>query len=92
MVTRLFLTLLAVLTGLAAQVAPAQARVSTGGVAEMGVVETARSGTHAVAHKLVARLPLSLRVWQSQLETSPIAMRQQALVPSVRIGIDRTRE
>lgn len=91
MANRLFLTLLALLTGLAAQVAPVQARVS-GRDAEVGAVmsatEVQRQATTAV--KLMAALRTGDRLpreWPMPVE--PALVRD---APAVRIGIDRARE
>jgi len=92
MATRLLLTLLALLTGLAAQFAPAQARAFRAVDTEIGPV--ARTGTPvrgavaAIARPQVAvqsdlRLPILARTQDAPLGLS---------VPTVLQGIDRARQ
>ena len=87
---RLLLTLLALLTGFAAQVSPAQAAVRGGGDAEVASIQA----VHAVR---LARQVAVRAVGQSvandaqRRDAAPMASLGVA-VPAVRIGIDRARE
>ncbi|MET0362180.1 MAG: hypothetical protein ABW048_10585 [Sphingobium sp.] len=92
MATRLLLTLLALLTGLAAQFAPAQARVcgsvgtEIGASVGMGVVQVCKAAVAvqaSPAQSVSTQLPL-VRT------TGPIVC--QATPATVRQGIDRARE
>ena len=93
MATRLLLTLLALLTGLAAQFAPAQARVCRSVGTEIGVAVGADAvREHAAAESLRA-LPARVIAPQSTLlmaTTGPIVC--QASPATVLQGIDRARE
>lgn len=92
MVNRLFLTLLALLTGLAAQVGPAEAcasRVASMQVAVLGEMPSAKAPRAPVA---LARLPepgrLNARRHALVQAVAPVAL----VVPAVLTGIDRARE
>lgn len=92
MATRLLLTLLALLTGLAAQFAPAQARVCGAVGTEIGAV----AGTGVVQVRTVAVAARALPVqhaaaqWPLAITTGPIVC--QAQPATVLQGIDRARE
>lgn len=87
---RLLLTLLALLTGFAAQVSPAQAAVRGGSEAEIASIQAVRSVRLAqrVAVSVVAR---SVADDAQVRETVPLAS-LDVTVPAVQIGIDRARE
>jgi len=92
MANRLFLTLLALLTGLAAQMAPAQARVCAEQTAAVAVTMPAPVRASAAPAEL-ARLPEpgwrhARRVARDQGE--PLA--PLCHTAAVRIGIDRARQ
>jgi len=92
MAHRLFLALLALLTGLAAQLAPAQARVCSQAVAPVAIAMPAPARVSAAPAEL-ARLPEpgwrhARRVARDAGE--PLAPLCQVL--AVRIGIDRARQ
>ncbi len=88
--TRLLLTLLAVLTGLVAQVSPATARVGGATRAEVAV-QMPDSGTVVAAARTLAGWPQNLGHWRMALSHSPVVQRT-SVYPPVMIGIDRTRE
>lgn len=89
---RFVLTLLALMTGLVAQVSPAQAAVRGAGEAQVGSVQLARSAV------LLARQVTIRAVRESGFE-SDVGLTEAAPLPcfriataSVRIGADRARE
>ena len=92
MATRLLLTLLALLTGLAAQFAPAQARVCGSVGTEIG----AAVGTGAVQVRTAAvtlrALPVQHTAAQLRLVTTTGPIVCQAQPATVLQGIDRARE
>jgi hypothetical protein len=92
MANRLLLTLLALLTGLAAQIAPAQARVSAEQATAVALVAPAAARAPAAPVEL-ARLPEAGRR-NARLVAgfvhAPVAAAQT--VATVRIGVDRARE
>lgn len=92
MANRLILTLLALLTGLAAQISPAEARasqVASVQVAALGEVPPAKAPRAPVA---LARLPepgrLNTRRHALARDVAPVSL----IVPAVLTGIDRARE
>lgn len=92
MANRLFLTLLALLTGLAAQLAPAQARVCAQQAAPIAIAMPAPARVSAAPAEL-ARLPEP--GWRharlvARNRGEPLA--PLCLTPSVRIGVDRARQ
>jgi len=92
MANRLFLTLLALLTGLAAQMAPAQARVCAEQAAAVSPSEAAPARAAAAPAEL-ARLPEPGRrgarlVADAGGSLAPVAYRARPVLP----GIDRARE
>ena len=88
--TRLLLTLLALLTGLVAQIAPAQARIGAAAGAEVAVQLPSVSKRAAVVNQVASR-PASDSVWQ--LRTIRIFTPQRiSPAPTVLTGIDRARE
>jgi hypothetical protein len=90
---RLFLALLALLTGLAAQVTPAQARMSSGGEIELGSYEQVRSNKPATGATAAAETPAirqERREREAQRQRS--VMRPRVFIPSVLFGADRAFE
>jgi hypothetical protein len=86
--TRLLLTLLALLTGLVAQTAPTQARIGAG--AEVAAQLTSISKRAPVVSQMTSR-PASGNVWEL-LFTQPITPQRTAPIPAVLTGIDRARK
>lgn len=92
MANRLFLTLLALLTGLAAQIAPAQARVCAQQTAAIAVAAPAVARV-AAAPAALARLPEPGWRHARMVSRDQVGGVQLALpTATVRIGIDRARE
>ena len=88
--TRLLLTLLALLTGLVAQIAPAQARIGAAAGAEVAVQLHSVSKRVATVSKMASR-PASDNV--SRLVPSQLLTPQRTTpTPAVLTGIDRARE
>ncbi|MDE8652572.1 hypothetical protein [Novosphingobium album (ex Liu et al. 2023)] len=93
MAGRFFLTLLALLTGLAAQIGPAQARTCVpADSAQIGVVAAVAAVRVAAAPAALARLPEA--GWRHARRVSAGAITPAAIrpAPAVLIGIDRARE
>jgi hypothetical protein len=92
MANRLFLTLLALLTGLAAQLAPAQARVCAQQTAAVAITAPLVSRAPAAPAEL-ARLPEPGRRHARLVadEAGGLAV-QPWRAPSVRVQVDRARE
>lgn len=90
--TRLLLTLLALLTGLAAQLSPAQAAVSARREVEVGSVQHTREAVHRATRIAASVLPASAerRIGRD----GGYAARPYAVprVSTVLQGIDRARE
>lgn len=92
MATRLLLTLLALLTGLAAQIAPAQARIRAEGPSAVGIVIAPVQGERAEAIRPHAAPRPAERLW-SQRRCAVVMMREAPdCAPPVMLGIDRARE
>lgn len=90
---RLLLTLLALLTGLAAQIAPAEARMSGVGQTEIGAVEAARSGARAAPGQPSAiDAPVTQRERRERESTRVRPVRSKVYIPSVQYGVDRALE
>lgn len=90
---RLFLTLLALLTGLTEVSAPAHARMSGVGETEIGALQGARSGIRSAAGQagtLDAPAVRRDRRTREAMRTRPA--RARVYIPSVQIGIDRAAE
>ena len=88
--TRLLLTLLALLTGLVAQTAPAQARVGGAAGAEVTIQLPGSSKRTAIVSHAASR-PSASKKWTAQ--PSVVFVPQLAfLTPTVLTGIDRARE
>ena len=88
--TRLLLTLLALLTGLVAQTAPAQARIGGAAGAEVAVQLPSINKRTSIVNQVASR-PASGSVWQLRLNQA-IAPERLAPTPTVLLGIDRARE
>jgi hypothetical protein len=88
--TRLLLTLLALFTGLAAQISPVQARVCGGEGTEIGALQ--RSGNVIrVAVQASQRLGLAARQALPQRAASAAKLPQLRIaIPTVQIGSDRS--
>lgn len=92
--TRFLLTLLALLTGLAAQGTPAHARMSGVNDTEIGAVECARGGVRTVAGQASAiDAPVTQRERRDR-EAARVrpAARSRVYIPSVQFGADRAFE
>lgn len=88
--TRLLLTLLALLTGLVAQTSPAAARVGGAAGAEV-TIQLPGSSKRAAEVSQAASRPANAINWQHRLS---VFFTPQAITPApaVLIGIDRARE
>jgi hypothetical protein len=86
---RFFLTLLALMTGFVAQVAPAQAAVREG--TEIGSVQ-AVAGAVRLARQVAVRAAQVSVAHESGLTNAVPLPRFDVASPSVRIGIDRARQ
>ena len=92
MVNRLFLTLLALLTGLAAQTGPAHARIRSGGESEIGLTAAVPCAERIeqMAHVVLAR---AVDAGAGPSAVSPPALVSRTGVhPVVRLRSDRARE
>ena len=92
MANRLFITLLALLTGLAAQVGPAQARACASSAAEIGAVASEVSERRQSIPETLLSLPGAPRDRLVGESDAPSALCDQPLVSTVLTGIDRARE
>lgn len=90
--TRLILALLALLTGLAAQVAPAQARMGCVGEAEIGSVELARGAAKATARQASASELPGPSAPRRERDPRIRTIRPAIFIPSVQFGPDRAFE
>lgn len=88
---RFLLTLLALMTGLAAQVSPAQAALRAADEAEVGSVQTVRAAVRLARQVAVVAAATGVAHEPRLGEASPL-IRVVALAPAVRIGIDRARQ
>lgn len=92
MATRLLLTLLALLTGLAAQLSPAQARIRADGASAVGaVVAVAQSQREAVARPSAPARPVVRRASQRACTVMILRIEADCARP-VMLGIDRAHE
>jgi hypothetical protein len=90
-VNRILLALLALMTGLAAQVAPAEARLPAGD-AEVGSVAACKAAAPlAVVAAPIVR-PVSRQVLLRTECAAPVVRQIAAPAPAVLPGIDRARE
>ncbi|MFA7604669.1 MAG: hypothetical protein WCY29_16850 [Novosphingobium sp.] len=93
MAPRLLLTLLALLTGLAAQLSPAQARIRADGASQVGMFAAiARSERVAVVRPSAPARPVP--VLRRDRSCGPVlhAGDDAGCVPTVMLGIDRAHE
>jgi hypothetical protein len=88
--TRILLTLLALLTGLVAQTAPAQARMCLGREAEVGVVEAPRSGVRIVIRGSSIGAPAARRETGYHARSCVKPLRTIVYLPTVQLGSDRS--
>ena len=86
---RFFLTLLALMTGLVAQVAPAQAAVREG--TEVGSAQAAHSAVRLARQVAVRAAQVSVAHESGLTNAAPLPRIDVAFV-GVRIGIDRARQ
>lgn len=86
---RFLLTLLALMTGLVAQAAPAQAAVR--GQTEIGSVQAVQVAVR-LARQVAVRAAQGSIAYESGLTDAAPLPRLDAASPSVRIGIDRARQ
>lgn len=92
MATRLLLTLLALFTGLAAQMSPAQARIRAEGTSAVGTFAAIVRSENAAVARPAVRAPLA-DPGQREERCTIVVMRQDAdCAPPVMLGIDRARE
>lgn len=89
---RAFLALLALLTGLVAQVAPVQARIVGVGETEINSVAGARAGQHQTTTRPAAARPQVVRQDRQREQSRPAVRRVPVYIPSVLLGVDRTLE
>ena len=92
MATRLLLTLLAVLTGLVAQLSPAQARTCAGVNTEIGEVAASSVAQRRTAAVTLASRPSQRQAWYAPAALSLDPSQPAPVVPAVLQGIDRARE
>jgi hypothetical protein len=91
MATRLLLTLLALLTGLATQLSPAQARIRAEGAGAIaGLAVVAQSERAAVVRTQAPARPAER--WSRREPCVAVANPQAECAPTVRLRIDRARE
>jgi hypothetical protein len=88
--TRLLLTLLALLTGLVAQTAPAHARVCLGSEAEVGAVEVPQSGVRIVISGSSIGAPAARRQTGFRGQNCVKPPRTIVYIPTVQLGSDRS--
>ena len=90
---RIFLAFLALL-GLAAQIAPVQARVCGMGATEIGIAAPQRGASRALSARTAIAAQSAIRV-EPRLDGCNRAIpgkRPQVYVPTVQMGIDRAHE
>ncbi len=92
MATRLLLTLLALLTGLAAQLTPAQARIRADGATAVSTVAAFAQGERAAARRPAAPLRPEARYGTDMRRAAMFALKEADRAPTVMLGIDRARE
>lgn len=92
MATRLLLTLLAVLTGLVAQLSPAQARACVGVNTEIGEAAETDAAQRSCTAVALACPPLQRQAWPLPAARMHVFVQPAPLVPAVLQGIDRARE
>lgn len=92
MATRLLLTLLAILTGLAAQLSPAQARACAGVNTEIGEVAASSIAQRRSTAVALASQPTQRQAWHAPAHLSLDFTQPAPVIPAVLQGIDRARE
>ena len=92
MATRLLLTLLAVLTGLAAQLSPAQARACAGVNTEIGEVAASSVAQRRATAVAIASRPSQRQAWYATAAFSLAFSQPAPVIPAVLQGVDRARE
>jgi hypothetical protein len=92
MATRLLLTLLALLTGLAAQLSPAQARICAGVDTEIGEVASSQAVPRRSTAVALNGPPLQTHALRGHAVTTFAIVMLAAVTPAVLQGIDRARE
>jgi hypothetical protein len=90
--TRFLLTLLALLTGLAAQVSPAQARVCGLGDVEIGAVEGSGSSARVAVQSSQVSGPVARIGQRGRSLSCSRTPRKPVYIPSVQLRIDRAHE
>jgi hypothetical protein len=89
---RLLLAMLALLTGLVTQVAPAQARMGSGET-EIGSIEQVRTGKPAAGATQAAEQPTTRQERRDREAQRPRTIpRPRVFIPSVLFGADRAYE
>jgi hypothetical protein len=88
---RLLLAMLALLTGLVTQVAPAQARLGAPGETEIGSIEQVRLMKPAATAIAAADTPTTRQERRDTQRPRPVA-RPTVVVPTVLFGADRAFE
>jgi hypothetical protein len=89
--TRLLLTLLALLTGLTVQNVPAQARICGASESEIGAIESSPGSEKVAAQERGATAPRARREVQGRRSCMRVRP-QPVYIPTVQLGIDRARE
>ncbi len=90
---RILLALLALLTGMMTQVAPAQARMGGGSDTEIGAVESVRGAARpAAAPTQVIAAPVARQERRDREATRIRPARARIFIPSVLFGPDRALE
>lgn len=90
---RILLALLALLTGLSAQVSPAHARIGSGSDTEIGSVETLRNSSRpTVVQSDGPAAPVARQERRSREANRVRSGGQRIRIPSVLLGIDRAYE
>ena len=92
MATRLVLTLLALLTGLAAQLNPAQARICAGVDTEIGEVAGPQTAQRRCAAIALTGPPIERRALHERAVPGFVPTTCAPAMPGVLQGIDRARE
>ena len=90
--TRLFLTLLALVTGLAVQSAPAQARVCEVSGAQVGALDAPLAVVRSAVQGQRISGPSARRVRLTVERACPRQPRPSIFPPTVQLGPDRARE
>jgi hypothetical protein len=89
---RLLLALLALFAGLAAQIAPAQARMLSGDAAQIGTAADCRTVRPSPSPSAEPQTPVMRQAKREREAARPRALRLWVLVPTVLFGADRAYE